>query len=328
MNNPKSIALTASELGYLWTGYSINEMSKWYLKVFEEHARDEEIKDVYSFAIENTVKMLNGRKNILSNENYPIPIGFNENDVVTTSSPLFSDQFLLYYLHVATGLGLEFHSRALAVAARADVRKYNMDCLNSAVQLNEHVVNLLLSKGIYRRTPTLPPPTVPENIQKKSYIKGWFGDNRPMNSMEIADHYLLIDLLIMMETLFIGFAQTSDSEEVVELLTEGITTVKKQYNVIADLLNKDELPIPPCYSADVTENKKRIFSDRIILSHTAGLYGSLISQYGFAIGSVMRHDLLAAYSLLISEAGIFTEKITKFLIDKKWLEKVPGAIER
>lgn len=326
MNN--SISLTASELGYLWTGYSINEMSKWYLKVFMEHARDEEIKDLYSFALENTKKMLTGRKNILSNENYPIPIGFSENDIEINSSPLFSDRFLLYYLHVATHLGLEFHSRALSVSARADVRKYNIDCLDSAIQLNEKVINLLLNKGLFWRPPTLPPPIVPEKIQKKSYLKGWLGDNRPLNSIEIANHYLLLDLLIIMETLFTGFEQTSNSEDVVKLLSEGITTVKNQYNVLAKLLDKDELPIPPCYSADVTDNRNRIFSNQIILSHTAGLYGSLLSQFGFAIGSVMRHDLVAAYSMLVSEAGIFTEKVTKFLIDKGWLEKVPGAFER
>lgn len=42
----------------------------------------------------------------------------------------------------------------------------------------------------------------------------------------------------------------------------------------------------------------------------------------------MRHDLVKEYTMHISKAGTFTEKITRFLIEKVWLEKVPGAIIR
>jgi hypothetical protein len=325
MGNQEPIPLTTSELGYLWTGYSINEMSKWYLTIFMEQSKDEDIQNIFAIALQNTTEMLIGREKLLSKEGYPIPLGFSETDIDKTSPSLFSERFLLFYLHVGTKLGLEFHTRALALAARADVRQYYIDCANATVQLHEQIVNLLLNKGLYSRTPTLPAPPSPETIQKTSYLNGWFGDSRPMNSMELANHYLLIELLVMMETLFIGFAQTTGSEEISELFKKGIKVVKSQYKDLAEMLKKDELPIPPCYTAEVTDSGKRIFSDRIMVCHMAGLFGSLLSEYGFSLGSVMKHDLLAIYTTQISKAGAFSEKIVKLLIEKEWVEKVPGA---
>jgi hypothetical protein len=328
MSDTNSISLTSSELGYLWTGYSINEMSTWYLSVFREQSKDEEIKNLYDFALQSTTDMLFTRKEILTNEGYPIPVGFSETDIDESTPPLFSDRFMLYYLHKATRLGLEFHSRSLALATRVDVRKHHNDCLTSAIHLNERVVDLLLTKGIYWRTPALPTPSFPEDIQKTSYLNGWFGVTRPMNSMEIANLYSILDLLIMMETLFIGFAQTSHLEEIIELFLEGVKVVKKQYKILAEFLKEDELPIPPAYPAEITDSKKRVFSDRIMVSHMAGLFGSLLSQYGFSLGSVMKHDLLSAYTTQIGKAGVISEKVTRLLIEKGWLEKVPGAISR
>ncbi|MGM0901074.1 MAG: DUF3231 family protein [Bacillota bacterium] len=328
MGNLNSIPLTSSELGYLWTGYSINEMSKWYLSVFREQSSDEEIKNVYSFAIQNTSEMLLTRKEILTNDRFPIPLGFSNKDIDESSPPLFSNRFMLYYLHTAAQLGLEFHSRSVALATREDVRKYNKSCLTSAIQLNERVVDILLNKGTYWRTPPLPTPSEPEDIQRTSYLNGWFGVTRPMNSMEMGNLYSILNLLIMMETLFMGFAQTPNHEEITELFHEGVKVVKKQYNVLAELLKEEHLPIPPTYSAEITDTKKRVFSDRIMVSHMAGLFGSLVSQYGFSLGSVMKHDLLATYTLQIGKAGVFSEKVTKVLIEREWLEKVPGAISR
>lgn len=326
MRSPKAISLTSSELGYLWTGYSINEMSKWYLTLFREQAQDEKVKDLYTYALKNANKILKERSELLGAEGYPIPIGFSETDIDVGSPTLFSDRFLLHYLHNGSRLGLEFHSRSLASATRVDVRNYHSNCLTAAIQLNEKVMDTLLEKGVYWRTPTLPAPTYPEYIQKTDYLNGWQGDKRPLNSMELANHYQNMDLLMIIETLCTGFAQTSDTDEVAELFLKGAKSAKKQYHALGELLEKDELPMPPSFSAEITDSKQRVLSDRIMVTHVAGLLGSLLSQYGFSLGTIMKHDLVKTYSTQIVKAGAFSEKVTRFLIEKEWLEKVPGAI--
>jgi hypothetical protein len=146
--------------------------------------------------------------------------------------------------------------------------------------------------------------------------------------MEIANLYLIVDTLLIIEALSIGFAQTSDSEELVDLFQKGASVVNKQYSELGQLLKKDELPIPPSYSAEVSGSKTRVFSDRIMVTHLAGLFGTLVSQYGFSLGTVMNHELVASYYTQLSKAGAFSEKITRVLIDREWLEKVPGALSR
>lgn len=328
MSNTKSIPLTGTELGFLWTGYSINEMSKWYLMVFLEQVKNKAMKEVFSIALQTADELLLKREKILRDEGYSIPIGFSESDINAKGPSLYTDRFLLHYLHCGSRLGIEFHSRSFALATRENVRNYHKDCLNASLHIHEKVVDLLLNEGIYWRDPSIPSPTNPEFVQKTSYLNGWFGDTRPINSMEMANLYLIIDLLNMMEALFVGFAQTSESKETIELIQKGITVVKKQYVSLAELLKEDELPIPPSYSAEVTNSKERVFSDRIMVSHIAGLFGSLISQYGFSLGTVMNHDLLADYLTQISKAGAHTEKLTRYLIEKEWLEKVPEVIDR
>ncbi|WP_117170288.1 DUF3231 family protein [Paraliobacillus sediminis] len=325
MRSPKEMPLTAAELGYLWTGYSINEMSKWYLILFRAQAQDEEMKDLYTYALESANEILIERKRLLNNDGYPNAIGFSETDIDESAPTLFSDRFLLYYLHNGTRLGLEFHSRSLASATRVDIRKYHSNCVISTIQLHERVVDMLLNKGLYWRTPTLPAPTSPEYIQKSAYLNGWHGDNRPLNSMELANLYQIMDLLMIIETMCRGFTQTADSEEIAEIFQNGVTVAKKQYHALGELLEKDALPIAPSLSAEITDTKKSVLSDRIMVTHVAGLFGSLLSQYGFSLGAAMKHDLVTTYSAQFAKAGAFSEKITRLLIKKEWLEKVPGA---
>lgn len=329
MSNKEFIPCTISELGFLWTGYSINQMSEWFLTAFREHTKDEDMKNLYSFVLQQNIEIVNKRKKILNEEGYPLADAFSEKDIDSNSPSLFSDRFLLCYLHIGARLGLEFHSRSLALSTRADIRQYHSDCLNSAISIYEKVVDLLLNKGIYWRPPALfVPPSTSEVVQKSSYLSGWFGDTRTINTMEAANLYLIIDIILIIEALSIGFSQTSDSNEAIEIFQKGTTVARKQYHVLAKLLMKDELPIPPSYSAEVAGSKKRIFSDRIMVNHLAGLFGTLLSQYGFSLGTAMNHELVTAYSTQIIKAGAYSEKITKFLIDKKWLDKVPSALSR
>jgi hypothetical protein len=328
MSNKEQIPLTASELGYLWTGYSINEMSKWFLTTFAEHTKDEEMKSLFEMALKSNAGIVEGRGELLRQAEYPVPIGFSKSDIDVDSPALFSESFMLYYLHVGIRLGLEFHSRSLALMAREDIRKICGTSLRSTIELNEEIVKVLLEKGLFRRTPHLPEPTAAEYIQKTSYLNGWFGDHRPINSMELANLYHILDLLLIMETLSLGFAQSTDSEDVSEILNKAVDVIRSQFQALAELLDNEKLPIPPSYVAEITNSNQRVFSDRIMVTHITGLFGSLLSQYGFALGAVMKNNLVAIYTAQISKAGSYCEKITQFLIDKKWLEKVPGATPR
>ncbi len=328
MNHPKSIELTVSEIGYLWCGYTINEMSRWFLTIFEQKVSDPEIKAVCTYALSIATELIKKRENYLLEAGFPIPLGFSDSDINKQAPPLFTDKFILHYLDVGAKLGLTFHSNALATSTRADVRDYMADCLHVTVQLHNRIVDLLLTKGMYWRTPPLPSPDTQEKMKKISYLNGWFGDTRPSNSMEIANLYATMELLTIIEALSIGFAQTSEVAKVREMIQQGYKVAENQFNLLAQILTKDKLPVPPTYIGEVTDSNVSSFSDRLMISHIAGIFGSLITLTGSSQGSVMEHDLILAYSALNLEAGGFAQKNTKYMIEQEWLEKVPGAVDR
>jgi hypothetical protein len=325
MNNSESIPLTSSELGYLWTGYAINEMSKWFLILFREHAKDAEIKDVYNFALETANEILSTRQKMLTTDCCPIPVGFSEKDINIGAPAIFSDQFLLFYLYKASQLGLLFHTRSLALATRNDIRNYHTKCLQSTILLIDKTIELMKKQGLLWRTPHLATPTYPEKIQKTSYLSGWFGDTRQLNSLEIANLYHILEILIMIKTICKGFSQTAKSDEIRDLIKKGMQVIEDHYQNIVEILNKSELPIPPSYKGETTDSTENTFSDHIMLCHLAGMFGSLLSEYGFSLGAAMKHDLVNTFTMLIAKGGLFSEKATKVLIKKEWLEKVPGA---
>ncbi|MFC0215424.1 DUF3231 family protein [Paenibacillus chartarius] len=329
MRSPDSVPLTASELGYLWTGTAINELSSWYLRVFHAHAADMEIKELLDTALQMTNKtILEQRKQLLAHDHYAVPQGFAASDALGDGPALFTDRFMLQYLDIAIRLGLVFHSKSLAQAARADVREYFAECVAATIQLVQRIKDTLLRKGMYWRTPALPSEENPEVIHKQSYLNGWFGDTRPLNSIELANLYDTMELLALIEALCMGFAQTSNSEDVARLFSKGASVVREQFDSMSHALLKSHMPIPPTFQAEVTDSTGSVFSDRLMACHIAGVFGSLITQAGYSLGSVMNHELVKLYMSLISEAGAFTEQITKCLIDHEWLEKVPGAVDR
>ncbi len=328
MSDPESIDLTVSEIGYLWSGYTINEMSRWYLMIFQQRVSDLDIKYLYSDALEITNELIRRREHYLSKGDFPIPLGFSESDINKQAPALFSDRFILQYLYVGAQLGLSFHARALATSTRSDVGDYMAECLIEAAQLSRRIIDLLLRKGLYWRGPTIPSPKTQEVMHEQSYLNGWLGNTRPLNSIEIANLYSTMELLALIEALCVGFAQTAEIDDVKEILLQGSSVAEDQYSQLAQLLNNDSLPIPPTYIGEVTDCKERIFSDRLMVSHIGGLFGSLITLSGSSLGCVMEHDLIMIYTELHVKTGGYAEKITKFMINQEWLEKIPGAIER
>lgn len=324
----EGVPITSSELGYLWTGYTINEMSKWYLTIFAEHAKDQDVKSVLCLALNISNDLLEKGSTFLSKEGYPLPLGFNQEDIDINATPLFTDRFILFYMLVSSRLGLAFHSKSLALSTREDIRAHHIDCLQVTIQLHTKISDTALNKGLYWRTPTLPAPLHPEKVQKASYLNGWLGDTRPLNSMEMANLYSILELLIVINTICTGFSQTTTSNDLKNVFIQGSVIAKDQFYELAEALKKDDLPLPPTSSTEITTSNNRVFSDRIMLCHVAGLFGSLISQSGFSLGAVMAHNLVTIYSKLIAVSGKYSEKITKILIEKKSLEKVPGAVSR
>ena len=78
-------------------------------------------------------------KEIFIQENFPIPIGFTDEDVNLGAPRLFSDEFYLHYLKYAGKAGMSIYSIAIPIMTREDIRDFFIHTLNSTVNLMTEV---------------------------------------------------------------------------------------------------------------------------------------------------------------------------------------------
>ena len=328
MQQEDSAGITSSEVGYLWTGYAIDEMASHFLRFFKERSHDPSTKGLLSFALKLALEQSEKRKTFLAKEGFPVPLGFAESEVVHQSAALFTDRLLLNYLLAGARDGMYFYAESTAISGRSDIRRFHIECLQASTELFERVIEVMKEKSYYWVPPAIPAPETPERVQKKSFLHGWFGEVRPMHSMEIANLYSVMEHLAFIEAISRGFAQVAKLEDAVDLLSKGADLAKEQFQEFGQMLQGIQLPLPPALTGEITGSDQSVFSDRIMLCHLSGLMSTLTSLFGRSLAAVMKHDLLAAYMTHMAKTGAFIERVTRFLIAKEWLDKIPGAVDR
>ena len=66
-------------------------------------------------------------------------------------------------------VGLTLYGASVAASVRNDIRTYYMNCLTETMELYKRSTDLLLSKGLFHRSPNLP------NLEKIEFVKKqWF----------------------------------------------------------------------------------------------------------------------------------------------------------
>jgi spore coat protein CotF len=188
MRQEKNLRLTSSEISVVWSSYQNNSFSICIFKYFLAHVDDPEIKSVLQFAHDISVQNFNYSKEILQNDNQPLPIGFTDEDVNPIAPRLFSDSFYLYYLKNMSKVGLSVYGVALATTAHSDVRQFLSQAIQTSTELYNKTAEVLLSKGLFVRPPYVTTPDHVDFVDKKSYLGGILNlnnNNRPLNVIEI-----------------------------------------------------------------------------------------------------------------------------------------------
>ncbi|MGW8788369.1 DUF3231 family protein, partial [Heyndrickxia sporothermodurans] len=146
-SNSLNEKLTAAEMGKLWATYMGNSMSIRVLTYYLLHTEDKDIKKVLNDALQLSESMVKEIEKIFIQEDFPIPLGFGEQDVNLSAPRLFADEFYLYYLKYAGKAGLSLYSIAIPIVIREDVKEFFSYCLNSTKKLLFEVNNVLNMKG-------------------------------------------------------------------------------------------------------------------------------------------------------------------------------------
>lgn len=320
--------LTAPELANLWTQYMSDSMAICTSKYFLEHIEDKDIYSIFKTASELSRRHVTRNKEFFTEEKYPIPLGFTDQDINTQAPPLFQDAFLLNYIYILTLHGLTGYAVALSTSSRSDMQKYYIDCTKETMDFYYQIMDLMKSKGLYTRPPYIHPPEIAGFVDKQNFITGWFGERRPLNAIEISNITFNMNKINVSKALGIGFSQVANTKEVRDYMSRGTQMSSKHTEVFNSLFREDNLNAPISWDSMVNNSTTSPFSDKLIMFHTQELTQASIAFYGAGLSASLRKDLGTHYLRLIGEVLLYSEDGANIMINNGWLEKPPTADNR
>lgn len=327
MQSENNISLTSAEISQLWSAYMNDSLSICVLKYFIEKAEDPEIRPVVEYALKLAQAHIEKLTTIFNNENFPIPHGFNEEDVDITAPRLFSDTYFLYYLQQWSSIGLKSYSISLTLAARSDVFDYFSQCIDDTKELHKETRNILLSKGVYIRSPYVTIPEKVDFVKKQNFLDGWFGEQRALTTLEAANLYANLQRNVLAKTTFNGFSQVAKSKDVGRFMKRGQEIATKHIDIYSSILIENELPASVSWDSQVLDSKVSPFSDKLMLFHVIALAGGAIGYYGLSLSTSSRRDISTNYLRVLGEVLKYLEDGSKIMIDNGWMEQPPKVME-
>lgn len=324
-NITHSTQMTSSELANLWTQYQNDSASSYMLRYFMKTVQDKDIKKVLQFALKLSEIHIEKIQEFLTKESYPIPQGFTEEDVMLEAPALFSDTYLLVYIHIMSIHGMTRYSFATGCAIREDQRKYFEQVLSGSVELYQLATKVLLQKGVISKPPTFNNQQKVAFVKKQDFLKGWFGKHRPISAIEVSGTYLNLQKLMSKIVLELGFGQVARSKDVRKYMDRAMTICQSHFKILSSTLEEDHLHIPRTFETEVTDSTIPPFSDKLMMFLITSLLSSAMGYYGEAMAMCFRKDLAATYARLIAEIGLLAEDGINLLIKNEWMEQPPLA---
>ncbi|MBS4175606.1 DUF3231 family protein [Bacillus sp. FJAT-49736] len=329
METEHNIKLTASEISQLWAAYLDSSLSHCIFTYFLEYVEDTQIKAVIEKAFNIAQTHLQKLVTIFTSEGYPVPHGFKVEEDVNLSAPrLFSDPFILYFMHHMSETALGFYSIAKTVCARADVQSYFSECIRELDEFETLSKNLLLSKGLYIRSPQINPPEKVHFVKNEHFLAGWFGRRKTLTVGEISNLVVNFQRNALGKATMIGFSQVAQSKEVRQFMKKGKDIAEKHLTVFGEVLKESDLPVPMSWETGVTSSTIAPFSDKMMMFMTTALIGLSIGFYATSMATSFRKDLSLNYVRLSAEIGTYAEEGAKIMIKNGWLEEQPLSDDR
>ncbi|MGY0694611.1 DUF3231 family protein [Virgibacillus sp. FSP13] len=325
----QKINLTSAEHAQIWGAYQNASLTTCVMKYFNEKVEDEEIKPIVQDALTMVESHLGKLKQLFEKENYPLPVGFTDEDVNVDAPRLYSDNFFLQYIFQMGMLGMGAFTQAISMSTREDIYLFFSEGFREYNALHQKASLVSLTKGLYNRPPTIPTPKEVDFVKKQSFLTGWFGERRPLTALEIANLFSNIQRNSLGVATLTGFRQVAKSKEVTKYITQGIEIAKKHINVFSSVLNEGNVPVPGGSDAMVTESSTvSPFSDKLIMTHVTAMITLGISFYGMSISTNIRRDLISHYTRLSGEIALYSEDGANIMIDNGWLEEPPRMVDR
>ncbi|MFJ8234281.1 DUF3231 family protein [Ureibacillus sp. NPDC094379] len=325
---PFNESLTTAEMGKLWVAYTGNTMATCVLSYYLKNVEDPEIKKVVETALQLAETIVKEVKEILIEENFPIPIGYTDEDVNLGAPRLFSDEFYLWYLKYTGKAGMSIYTIAIPLMTRKDIRDLFIKILKSTLDLESLVNQTLMDKGLYIEPAQIPTPEKVEMIQKQSFLHGFFGDIRPLHALEITHLYDNIENNIASKALLLGFSQVAKEDKIRKYFIRGKELTNNHIEKSSEKLHESNLPSLKILDHLVSDSSIPPFSDKLMLAHKIEMFSMKIRTAGNGISLNGRRDIGKMYVSMLADLGLYVEDGFNIMIEHEWMEQPPMAINR
>lgn len=323
------IRLTAGEINQLWAQYLNDSASICLLTYFLNKAEDKEIKEIIEYALELSKSHIKTITAVLTEEKNVVPHGFKmEEDVDLTAPRLYSDSFVLNFINQTSKAGLTLYGAAVSTSVRNDIRTYYISCLTETMKLYQRTTELLLSKGLFIRSPNLPNLEKIEFVKKQWFILDVFGEKRPLAAAEVDNIFMNLQRNAIGVAILTGFCQVAKDKTVKKYFVKGLEIGNKHVQLFRGKLEESKLPAPMGWNAEITNSTTSTFSDKLMMFFTSGLISMSIGYYGTALSQSLRGDLTSMYNRLSLEIQLYSEDGANIMIKNGWLEQPPMASDR
>ncbi len=329
-HNLSNIMPSASEIGNLWSSYQAESMSVCFLKFYVAKSKDPDIHAVLQRALDVSSQRVITMENIFNSFNHPIPEAYGEKDVDINAKQLFNETFELQYTRLMHKFVLINYCNALTVSSRSDIRGYFFECITTSREIHQKATEVLLAKGLLSKSPSIAIPDRVDYIHDKDYFGSYlnFGNKRPLNALEISHLVSLMETKELLKSLNLGYGQVVKSEKIKKLITQGKEIADKQLSGLGSFLDDEDLPLTIAFGNVVTYSTESPQSDRLILAHFTVAIAFIIAEYGLALSTTSRKDLITTYTKYIVELQSLSRDGAELMIECGWLERMPETPDR
>lgn len=317
--------LTLAELGVLWTMYLTDSAAVCLLKHFLVVAEDYQIRPAIELTLNRAAKHLETIDNIFNAEGIPVPVGFNDEDLDVNAPRLFSDSFSLIYLWNINRAGLGSLSFVYPSLIRSDVKDFIGNTISETLDMGRKTTDIILARGLEIMNPYVSIPEGVEFVRSNKFFGSIFGSKRRINVAEAATLYFNTQISSIGKSMFAGLSQVAESKQVRGHILKGKEMMAKHFDALSSLLVKDSLPTPAEWDSEVTGSTVAPFSDKQMMYHVNFAAASRIGNYGFAISTSMRKDLVAVYTRFMAELLKFAGEGAAISVKHGWMEEPPAA---
>ncbi|MGY4690398.1 DUF3231 family protein [Salibacterium sp. K-3] len=325
----RNISLTSAEISQLWITYMNDSAAICHLECEVNTVEDDEINELLQYALKVSQSQVRTITQLFNNENYPVPHGFNVSEDADVTAPrLFSDTYFLNSLNQLGKLGVNNYGISLSLAVREDIYHFFSTCLAESDKIIKWSNDLLLSRGLYIRSPYLPKPKTLDYVKDKSFLTGYFGERRPLTGMEISNLYANFQRNALGSATMMGYSQVAQNKEVVQYLKKGKEIAQKHCEIFESYLKENDLPSPMMLDSEVTDSTAYTFSDKKMMFYCSTLTAISLGYYGTSMSMSPRRDIGVMYSRLMAEIAKFADSGARIIIKHGWMEEPPRAADR